>query len=85
MVEKRGRGRKENRRGSAGSIIFFFPKLGAVQLHPSYYWTGTLDPDNRRADGSFYRLHAWALNFNNGMSYSCNIEYYAYIRPLLEF
>ena len=57
----------------------------AELLHPSYYWTGTLDPDNRRADGSFYRLHAWALNFNNGMSYSCNIEYYAYILPLLEF
>ena len=56
----------------------------AELLHPSYYWTGTLDPDNRRAD---YRLHAWALalNFNNGMSYSCNIEYYAYILPLLEF
>ena len=57
----------------------------AVLLHPSYYWTGTLDPDNRRADGAFYRLHAWAFNFNNGMSYSCNIEYFAYIRPLLEF
>ena len=57
----------------------------AVLLYPSYYWTGTLDPDNTRDDGSFYRLHAWALNFNNGMSYSCNIEYYAYILPLLEF
>ncbi len=57
----------------------------ALPLHPSYYWTGTLDPDNTRADGAFYRLHAWALNFNNGMSYSCNIGYHAYIRPLLEF
>lgn len=57
----------------------------AVLLYPSYYWTGTLDPDNTRDDGSFYLLHAWALNFNNGKSYSCNIECFAYIRPLLEF
>ena len=57
---------------------------GAELLHPSYYWTGSLN-FLEKDEECLCKAYAWVLNFNNGMSYSCNIEYYAYILPLLEF